>query len=208
VARFVYQAVSRYKPGGTLAQQKGWAAGQGVRHWEIWNEEDYSGFWTGTPADYARLLKVAYLAARHADPQAKIIFGGLANFQKPNWLKDTLAVINTYPDRDAGNWFFDSVAEHNYAWSWHTWYYLYKASRRSRLFRLQASRSGDRERRGAVRRISRPACIMDGSPVLYRANPEEQAAFVIQSATYATWINWRFPWMRSCISNSTTTAAT
>lgn len=193
-ARFVHEAVSRYKPGGALAQQQGWAADQGVRHWEIWNEQDYSGFWIGTPADYARLLKVAYLAARHADPQARIIFGGLANFEKPTWLEDTLAVINTYPDRDAGNWFFDSVAEHNYAWSWHTWYYLYRASQALKAHSITGKSLWVTESGVALcDEYPGPACIIGGSPVSYRANPEEQAAFVIQSATYATWINSEIP---------------
>jgi hypothetical protein len=190
-ARFMYETVSRYKPGGALAQQQGWPAERGVRHWEIWNEEDYDLFWIGTAQDYARLLKVAYLAAQHADPQAKIVFGGLANFQKPNWLRDTLAVINTYADKATGNWFFDGVAEHSYAWSWHTWYYLYKASEvlgdnaitDKSLWVTESGVSLCDEYPG-------PSCFDEESqPRPYRANPEEQAAFVIQSATYATWIN-------------------
>ncbi len=78
-ARFVFTAVSRYKPGGILAQTNGWPAGQGVTHWEIWNEPDLTSFWDGTTADYAQLLKVAYLAAKLADSNAQILFGGLAN---------------------------------------------------------------------------------------------------------------------------------
>lgn len=34
-----------------------------IRHWEVWNEPHYSGFWRGTPAEYARLLGVAYRQA-------------------------------------------------------------------------------------------------------------------------------------------------
>ena len=190
-ARFVYETVSRYKPGGAVAQQQGWPADPGVRHWEIWNEEDYGLFWIGTTQDYARLLKVAYLAARHADPQARIIFGGLANFQKPNWLRDTLAIINTYPDKAAGNWFFDGVAEHNYAWSWHTWYYLYKASQALNSYSITGKSLWVTESGVSLcDEYPGPSCFEDdGSPRPYRANPEEQAAFVIQSATYATWIN-------------------
>jgi len=193
-ARFVYQAVNRYKPGGMLAQQRGWPADRGVRYWEIWNEEDYDFFWSGTPAQYARLLKVAYLAARHADPQARIIFGGLANFQKPNWLKDTLDVINTYPDRDAGNWFFDSVAEHNYAWSWQTWRYLYGAWSTLNTYSITGKTLWVTESGVALcDEYPGPPCIIGDSPVPYRANPEEQAAFVIQSAVYATWMNYVIP---------------
>ncbi len=196
-ARFVYQAVSRYKPGGVLAQQQGWTASQGVRHWEIWNEEDYSGFWIGTYSEYARLLKVAYLAARHADPQAKIIFGGLANIDpESTWLKDTLSVINTYPDKDANNWFFDSVAEHNYVRAWGTFNYLYKAWGTLNSYTVTNKTLWVTESNvwscddGPIT----PPCFHDdGSPVELRANLEEQAAFVVQSATYATWINTLMP---------------
>ncbi len=194
-ARFVYEAVSRYKPGGVLAQQQGWTAGQGVRHWEIWNEEDYSGFWIGTYSEYARLLKVAYLAARHADPQAKVIFGGLANFEKPTWLKDTLSVVNTYPDKDANNWFFDSVAEHNYVRAWDTFNFLYTAWGTLNSYTITNKSLWVTESNvwscddGPIT----PPCYSGGAPVQYRANLEEQAAFVVQSATYATWINKVMP---------------
>ena len=49
-ARFVATAVARYR-------------GR-VDAWEVWNEPDFSQFWSGSVADYARLLKVAWLAAR------------------------------------------------------------------------------------------------------------------------------------------------
>ena len=74
-AYFVNAAVNRYRPGGLLAQQQGWSDDRGVRYWEIWNEPDLDTFFTGTITDYARLLKVGYLAARAADPQAQIVIG-------------------------------------------------------------------------------------------------------------------------------------
>lgn len=196
-ARFVYETVKRYKPGGVLAQDQGWPAGRGVQNWEIWNEEDTDVFWSGTPQQYARLLKVAYLAARHADPQAKIIFGGiLHDLQKLNWLKDTLAEINTYPDHDAGNWFFDSVADHNYIYPWGTWYHLWQASEVLKTYTI-TNKSLWVTESGAWLCGEYPGmpCIspLDGKPVPNRANPEEQAAFVIQNAVYATWINSVIP---------------
>jgi hypothetical protein len=197
-ARFVYEVVNRYKPGGTLAQEQSWPADRGVRNWEIWNEEDTDLFWSGTPQQYARLLKVAYLAARHADPQAKIILGGMLHSdpQKLNWLPDTLAEINTYPDHDSGNWFFDSVAEHNYVYPWGTWYHLYLASEALKTYTI-TNKSLWVTESGAwlCDDYPGPPCInpLDGKPFPYRANLEEQAAFVIQNATYATWINSVIP---------------
>ena len=48
-----------------------------VTAWEIWNEEDSSGWWTGTPTQYAQLLQAAYPAVKTADPNATVLVGGL-----------------------------------------------------------------------------------------------------------------------------------
>lgn len=48
-----------------------------VTAWEIWNEEDNSGWWTGTPTQYAQLLEAAYPAIKSADPNATVLVGGL-----------------------------------------------------------------------------------------------------------------------------------
>jgi hypothetical protein len=192
-ARFVYESVNRYKPGGVLAQQLGWPASRGVRHWEIWNEEDYAGFWIGTVEEYARLLKVAYLAAKLADPQAKIIYGGLSNINPSStWLQDTLAVINTYPDKEANGWFFDAVAEHNYVNSWNTFNYLFRATQALKTYTITNKSLWVTESNVWLcddGNITPPCLHEDGTPVELRANLDEQAAFVVQSAAYATWMN-------------------
>ena len=185
-ARFVYAAVNRYKPGGVLAQQQGWTNGQGIRVWEIWNEPDLGFFFSGTVTDYARLLKVAFLATRHADPNAQILFGGLANFEKPNWLRDTLNVIATYPDRDANEWFFDSVAVHNYVTGWNTFYHLYRARVMLDSFGLTDKTLWLNEAGVAV--WDDPPGPVNDPNSLYRATMQEQAAFTIQAATFAVWL--------------------
>jgi hypothetical protein len=47
--------------------------------YEIWNEEDAPGWWTGAPdaAAYTRLLQAAYPAIKAADPTATVLVGGL-----------------------------------------------------------------------------------------------------------------------------------
>lgn len=45
--------------------------------WEIWNEPNID-FFRGSPAEYVRLLKCAYIAAKRADPSCRICLGGLA----------------------------------------------------------------------------------------------------------------------------------
>ena len=57
----------------------------GVTHWEMWNEPDVPFFWDANQTDYARLLKVGYLATKHADPAARVIFGALAMWQYPDY---------------------------------------------------------------------------------------------------------------------------
>jgi len=184
-AIFVNAAVNRYRPGGTLGQQRGWGADTGIRYWEIWNEEDLCFFFNGTPADYARVLKVAYLAAKHADPGAQIIFGGMAHFEKSTWLNDVLNEIATYPDRDSAQWFMDAVASHNYTWSWQTFYYLYQD-------RLRLDARGLNNVRLWLTETGVPVCDDPPyvfCPATYRATMSEQVDYLIQSFTYAIWMN-------------------
>lgn len=115
-AAFVYQAVSRYKPGGALATQPGWELDTGISLWEVWNEPDFEMFWGGTAHDYARLLRVSYVMIKHADPFASVMFGGLS-FAQPNthrWLGQVLAVIAQDPARGSNSWYFDKLAMHSY----------------------------------------------------------------------------------------------
>lgn len=118
-ANFVYQAVLRYKPGGELAAQLGWSPGMGVTVWEMWNEPDLGMFWNGGTVDYARLLKVGYIVAHLADPNAQVMFGGLAygNPDEDNWLARVLEIYQSDPLRDSYNWFIDIVGVHNYSYS-------------------------------------------------------------------------------------------
>lgn len=115
-ASFVYAAVMRYKPGGTLAGQLGWQPDQGIRLWEAWNEPDLLMFWRGSVQDYARLLKVTYLIVRLADPLAQVMFAGLA-YNNPvagDYLAQTLALYAQDPMHESYNWFFDIAAVHSY----------------------------------------------------------------------------------------------
>lgn len=49
-----------------------------IHSWEIWNEPDNHDFWSGTAEDYGQLLQTGAQAVRRADPQARVVFGGLA----------------------------------------------------------------------------------------------------------------------------------
>ncbi len=182
-ARFVFQAVNRYKPGGVLAQQFGWAQGAGVRHWEMWNEPDLTSFWDGSLADYARLLKVGYLAAKQADGQAVILFGGLANFSWPSFYGDVLNIYAADPLAGPHGFFHNILATHNYSYSWRSWQYVFNAGNTMRAFGFEKpiwlNESGVRAWNDY------PGPVWDPrSP--FSATKAQQADFVIQSAFYAT----------------------
>jgi hypothetical protein len=125
-ARYVFAAVDRYRPGGVLAGAVGWSDGEGITHWEIWNEQDFDLFWTGTLADYARLLKVGYLAAKQADPNAQVLFGGLANNQQLSFLNDVLTIYDGDPLAVSNDYFFDILATHSYSRSWDSWLHVWR----------------------------------------------------------------------------------
>ena len=187
-ANYVYQAVNRYKPGGTLATQLNWPPQRGIRVWEAWNEPDLAMFWRGSLQDYVRLLKVTYLAAHHADPDAEVMFGGLAynNPETNDWLARALEVIANDSAREANDWYMDQVAVHNYT-------YARRSGEVVKRVRENLSRYG----------LTRPVWLNEnGVPVWddypgptwaasdpgarnLRATQQQQAAFVIQSAAYA-----------------------
>ena len=78
-----------------------------IHHWEVWNEPDNPLFWRPTPdpVAYAALLTATGTVIHQADPQAKILLGGVNPFDT-HYLR-ALA--------DAGAWrSFDILAIHPY----------------------------------------------------------------------------------------------
>lgn len=68
---FVFALVSRYKTGSPNGT---------IQAYEIWNEPNLAREWGGkepSAAEYVKLLKVAYEAAKKADPNAVIVTAGL-----------------------------------------------------------------------------------------------------------------------------------
>ena len=189
-AVFVNAAVNRYKPGGILAQSQSWSGDKGIRYWEIWNEPDFDLFFTGTITDYARLLKVAYLSAKFADPQAQIILGGMAHWQQPNWFTSVLDTISGYSDASANHYFMDDVASHNYSWAWQTFWYLFidrtnldaRGLTNVGLWLTETGISTCDDPPGFGQRCDDPINSM------YRGTIGEQADYLIQSATFAAWL--------------------
>jgi hypothetical protein len=101
-ARFVYKTVSRY-------------SARGVKYWEIWNEPEWSVFWSGTSTDYTQLLKVGYQATKAACPDCKVLFGGLHYWANRDYYRWVLRQINQDPQAPQNNYFFDIMSVHLYS---------------------------------------------------------------------------------------------
>jgi hypothetical protein len=168
-AVFVAEVVAHYSP-------------MGITNYEIWNEEDYDFFWAGTEAEYAQLLKVAYLAAKSVNPEAQIIFGGLANFQQPNFLAEVLAILAQDPDVVSHNWYFDILATHSYGTAWESWKHVWRAEAALRNHGL--AKEIWLNESGSPAWNDYPGPTWDPESI-YRSTMEEGAAYVIQSALYA-----------------------
>lgn len=109
-AGFVRRVVGEYK--GTIT------------HWIIWNEpdiglEDYGAQFAGSVEDYYQLLKVAYLAAKDANPNAVIHLGGLTYwhdivYNRPSYLRRLLDVAAKDKTAKTHNYYFDVFTAHIY----------------------------------------------------------------------------------------------
>jgi hypothetical protein len=99
-ANFIYAFVSRYSSESDLGQ---------VQAIEIWNEPTLDREWGNAPinqaqaSDYVRLLKIAYEAAKGADPSVVVITGGLSPTCTDN--------NNARPDDVYLQWMYDAGAK-------------------------------------------------------------------------------------------------
>ena len=171
-ARFVGAAVNRYKPGGV--------AGTNIRHWEIWNEPDLCHFWSGTPQEFARLLKVAYIVIKWIDPEAYVVFGGLAHFENGQWLYDMLDAVKADSLSGQNDGFFDAAGSHHYSLS----YVGYQYTRKVRNA-LDSRGWGDKPI--WITESGVPVCNDYPGPVCpspWRATANEQASYIWQNIAY------------------------
>jgi hypothetical protein len=110
-AAFVRAAVGRY-------------AGQ-IDHWIIWNEPDVwdanhrAHTWPGTVADFARLVRVAYLSAHQANPDAVLHLPAMAHWWDVEYghelyLRRLLRALADDPEADAHGFYFDVATAHFY----------------------------------------------------------------------------------------------
>jgi len=108
-ARFVYETVRYY-------------AGR-IDEWIVWNEPEFhpsdaagqgSYTWLGTDEQFARLMEVAYRAAKRANPHATIAFPGTSywvdqNSGRPQFYERFLRIESANPQASANHFFHDAV---------------------------------------------------------------------------------------------------
>ena len=99
--RFVYKVVDRY--------------GDRVKHWEMWNEPEWTYFWTGSSSDYARLLKVGYQATKAACGDCQVLFGGLHYWYDQDYYREVLDELADDPNASVNDYFFDVMSLHLYS---------------------------------------------------------------------------------------------
>lgn len=87
-----------------------------VRYYEIWNEPNNAYFWRPgpNPAEYASLLRTAYLRLKAVDPDIEVVFGGLA-LNNLGYLRQYYsAVKDSYADAQGDDYYFDVLDVHPY----------------------------------------------------------------------------------------------
>jgi hypothetical protein len=168
-AGFVHALASRYR--GRIAA------------YEIWNEPNRPDFWSGTPSEYYRLLSVAMASIRHADPAARVVFGGLDGYRDPSFFEQVLdaAMADDAPPGRRGA--FDVLAWHAYHRPLDAYVGTLDLRERMRVRGLDqpiwitetnVPAWDDRQVRG------------DGArPYRWSATGEEQAAYLLETFAYA-----------------------
>jgi len=105
-AVFVGQAVRRY-------------AGR-IDRWIIWNEPDIDDrdapghTWDGNLDDFVQLQRVAYLAAKEANPDAAVHLGAFTYFWDPGYFDRFLDALAADPEAAAHDDYFDVATAHLY----------------------------------------------------------------------------------------------
>jgi len=95
-----------------------------INDWVIWNEPEFhpgdpgaggSFTWLGTDEEFVQLLKVGYLAAKQANPNANVSFPGTSYWvdllsNRPQFYDRALDIISRDPDAGRYNYFHDVVS--------------------------------------------------------------------------------------------------
>jgi hypothetical protein len=111
--------VQRYGRGGSFWAEHPELPALPITTYEIWNEQNSNGFWNFAPdpARYAQLYIAARYAVRAADPQARVLVGGLARaaYTGGGYYKDTDFVAAMYQSHPELRGNVDGIGYHPYS---------------------------------------------------------------------------------------------
>ncbi|HEV7662543.1 MAG TPA: hypothetical protein VGQ62_03335, partial [Chloroflexota bacterium] len=152
---------------------------------DVWSDDNHAHQWTGTLEQYYQLLKVGYLAAKSANPRARVLLAGMtywwdAAYGRQLYFDRLLRLMAADPDARANNWYFDAAVLQ-----------LYNDPRglfdAPRIFRDLMH----------VRGIDKPVWVNETNAVPwddpaapltradFRATQDEQANYLVQAIAYA-----------------------
>ena len=179
-----------------------------VHHWEVWYSPDLggtppagqacTGSWCGSPAQYARLLAVAYKNVKAADPTAIVLFGGLAlsgDQLNQSFMSEVLSDAD-FPGVDS----FDIAAFHVYGSK-------AEALRRMNLVKSQLLFGGAGLRQIWVTEFGYPSDSAAQNVAPYFGGEDGQAAYVKDLAPYLLSIGARKVFWFKLIDTETASAA-
>jgi polysaccharide biosynthesis protein PslG len=115
----VHDAAQRYGPGGQFWAENPMIPARPMRDWEVWNEPNINEM-TGVNhqakvSEYARLLVVTRAALKQANPENRVVLGGLYRRPRPgHGIRMTRFLERLYKLKK-GRSLFDVVAIHPYA---------------------------------------------------------------------------------------------
>jgi len=91
-----------------------------IDRWIIWNEPDIADrdapghTWDGTLEQFVQLQRMAYLAAKSANPEALVHLGAFTYFWDPGYLDRFLDLVAADPEAAVHNHYFDVATAHLY----------------------------------------------------------------------------------------------
>ena len=118
-AAFVQAAVRRYGSGGEFWSEHPEVPYKPIRFLQVWNEPNLKNWWANRPSarEYLMLLRATQVAARAADPAARVMLAGLPSGTRGR-IPATTYLGQLYRSSRSAKEYFDYVAIHPYASSY------------------------------------------------------------------------------------------
>jgi polysaccharide biosynthesis protein PslG len=168
---FVSAAAKRYGAGGSFWSSHPDLPELPIMDWQLWNEPNFSLFWKPAPdpRGYLELLRPFHAAVKDADPEARILLGGL--FPTPRG-DPTMESFLSAIYRAGARGLFDAAAIHPYSAA------PDDALRRVAELRTLMRRFGDNEKPIWITEVG---WASGGAPSGLTVDPKRQAAYLTET---------------------------